>query len=148
MIAIKIDFPAGRWHATAWGTHVNEGVVEWPPCPWRLCRALIAAWHWKHRENESSLRSLIDKLAAQPPAFRLPKASTAHTRHYMPVIAGPKETKTKVFDTFVHISVGESLWIRWDADLTADENALLSTLLESQLQIDVTLINPSVHLVW
>ncbi|MCX6942919.1 MAG: type I-U CRISPR-associated protein Csb2, partial [Verrucomicrobia bacterium] len=49
MIAIKIDFPAGRWHATAWGTHVNEGVTEWPPCPWRLCRALIAAWHWKHR---------------------------------------------------------------------------------------------------
>lgn len=131
MIAIKIDFPAGRWHATAWGTHVNEGVVEWPPCPWRLCRALIAAWHWKHRENEASLRSLIDKLASQPPAFRLPKASTAHTRHYMPVIAGPKETKTKVFDTFVHISAGESLWIRWDADLTAKENALLSTLLES-----------------
>lgn len=30
MIAIKIDFPAGRWHATAWGTHVNEGVTEWP----------------------------------------------------------------------------------------------------------------------
>ena len=131
MIAIKIDFPAGRWHATAWGTHVNEGVVEWPPCPWRLCRALIAAWYWKHRENESSLRSLIDKLAAQPPAFCLPKASAAHTRHYMPVIAGPKETKTKVFDTFVHISAGESLWIRWDANLTADESALLSTLLES-----------------
>lgn len=131
MIAIKVDFPAGRWHATAWGTHVNEGVTEWPPCPWRLCRALIAAWHWKHRDNEPALRSLIEKLAAQPPAFRLPKASTAHTRHYMPVITGPKETKAKVFDTFVHVSTGESLWIRWDADLTEDETALLSTLLES-----------------
>jgi CRISPR-associated protein Csb2 len=131
MIAIKIDFPAGRWHATAWGTHVNEGVVEWPPCPWRLCRALIAAWHWKHRENEAALRGLIDKLAAQPPAFRLPTASTAHTRHYMPVVAGPKESKTKIFDTFVHITAGESLWIRWDADLTETEVSLLSVLLES-----------------
>ncbi|MFA6960867.1 MAG: type I-U CRISPR-associated protein Csb2 [Opitutaceae bacterium] len=131
MIAIKIDFPAGRWHATAWGTHVNEGVTEWPPCPWRLCRALIAAWHWKHRQDEPALRSLIEKLAAQPPAFRLPKASTAHTRHYMPVITGPKESKTKIFDTFVHVTAGESLWIRWDADLTDNETTLLSTLLES-----------------
>ncbi|MDO8538841.1 MAG: type I-U CRISPR-associated protein Csb2 [Opitutaceae bacterium] len=131
MIAIKIDFPASRWHATAWGTHVNEGVTEWPPCPWRLCRALIAAWHWKHRQDEPALRSLIEKLAAQPPAFRLPNASTAHTRHYMPVITGPKESKTKIFDTFVHITAGESLWIRWDADLTENETSLLSTLLES-----------------
>jgi CRISPR-associated protein Csb2 len=131
MIAIKIDFPAGRWHATAWGTHVNEGVIEWPPCPWRLCRALIAAWHWKHRHDEPALRSLIEKLAAQPPAFRLPKASVAHTRHYMPVVIGPNESKTKIFDSFVHVTAGESLWIRWDADLSEPETVLLSTLLES-----------------
>lgn len=77
------------------------------------------------------MRSLIEKLAAQPPAFRLPKASTAHTRHYMPVITGPKESRTKIFDTFVHVSEGESLWIRWDADLSESETSLLSTLLES-----------------
>jgi CRISPR-associated protein Csb2 len=130
MIAIKIDFPAGRWHATAWGSHVNEGVPEWPPCPWRLCRALIAAWHWKHRQDEDRLRCLMEKLTAQPPAYRLPHASTAHTRHYMPVIAGPKETKTKVFDTFIHVSVGESLWIRWDVDLEPAEATLLAILLE------------------
>lgn len=130
MIAIKIDFPAGRWHATAWGSHVNEGLPEWPPCPWRLCRALIAAWHWKYRQDEPTLRSLIEKLAAQPPAFRLPPASSAHTRHYMPVIAGPKETKTKVFDTFIHISPGDSLWIRWDVDLETAESALLAVLLD------------------
>ena len=131
MIAIKIDFPAGRWHATAWGSHVNEGVVEWPPCPWRLCRALIATWHWKHRRDEGVLRSLIEKLSAEPPSYRLPKASTAHTRHYMPVVEGKKETKTKVFDTFVHVSADDSLWIRWDADLTGEESALLSILLGS-----------------
>lgn len=131
MIAIKIDFPAGRWHATAWGSHVNEGVPEWPPCPWRLCRALIAAWHWKHRQDEPALHSLIEKLAAQPPAFRLPPASSAHTRHYMPVIAGPKESKTKVFDTFIHVAPGDSLWIRWDVDLEDSESALLAELLDN-----------------
>jgi CRISPR-associated protein Csb2 len=131
MIAIKIDFPAGRWHATAWGSHVNEGVPEWPPCPWRLCRALIAAWHWKYQRDEGVLRSLIEKLADRLPAFRLPRASSAHTRHYMPVITGPKETKTKVFDTFIHVSAGDSLWVRWDVDLEPTERDLLSTLLEN-----------------
>jgi CRISPR-associated protein Csb2 len=131
MIAIKVDFPAGRWHATAWGSHVNEGVPEWPPCPWRLCRALLAAWHWKHRRDDAIFRNVIEKLAAGPaPEFRLPNASAAHTRHYMPVIAGPKETRTKIFDTFIHINADESLWIRWDVDLNAEERSLLGTLLE------------------
>lgn len=131
MIAIEIRFPAGRWHATAWGSHVNEGVPEWPPCPWRLCRALIAAWHWKHRRDESVLQRLIEKLAGAPaPHFRLPEASAAHTRHYMPVIAGPKETKTKVFDTFVHVNANDSLWIRWDIELDVAEQVLLAALLE------------------
>lgn len=132
MIFLKLDFPAGRWHATAWGSHVNEGVPEWPPCSWRLCRALLAAWHWKHqRRDESALRSLLDKLAAQSPDYFLPDATAAHTRHYMPVIAGPKETKTKVFDTFVHVAANQNLWIRWNVELNPDERALLATLLES-----------------
>jgi CRISPR-associated protein Csb2 len=131
MIFVKVDFPAGRWHATAWGSHVNEGVPEWPPCPWRLCRAVIAAWYWKHRRDESILRSLVEKLAAQSPDYSLPQATAAHTRHYMPVVAGPKETKTKVFDTFVHVTAGRSLWIRWDVELNSDERTLLATLLEA-----------------
>ncbi len=131
MIFVKLDFPAGRWHATAWGSHVNEGVPEWPPCSWRLCRALIAAWHWKHRRAEATLRGLIEKLAAIPPDYFLPEATTAHTRHYMPVIAGPKEIKTKVFDTFVHVTASQSLWIRWNVELNSDEQTLLATLLET-----------------
>lgn len=132
MIAIEIDFPAGgRWHATAWGTHVNEGVPEWPPCPWRLCRALIASWHWKHRREEDVLVSLLEKLASEPPSYHLPDASAAHTRHYMPVIVGKNETKTKIFDTFVHVSADQSLWIRWNVTLSPQERDLLGTLLQS-----------------
>jgi CRISPR-associated protein Csb2 len=131
MIAIKITFPAGRWHATAWGTHVNEGVPEWPPCPWRLLRALLAAWFWKDRRDEAALRSLLEKLAAVAPDYLLPEATAAHTRHYMPVIEGKRESKTKIFDTFVHVAEGQALWIRWNVDLSADERALLGRLLAS-----------------
>lgn len=129
MIAIKITFPAGRWHATAWGTHVNEGVPEWPPCPWRLLRALLAAWFWKDRRDEATLRSLLEKLAAASPHYLLPEATAAHTRHYMPVIEGRKETRTRIFDTFVHVSDGGALWIRWDVALTPEESGLLARLL-------------------
>lgn len=138
---IKIDFPSGRWHATAWGSHVNEGVPEWPPCSWRLCRALIAAWYWKHqRQDKTTLRCLIDKLAAQSPEYLLPEATAAHTRHYMPD-ASPTHrennrnvwgaAKDKIFDTFVHVAAEQSLWIRWDVELNSDERALLDTLVKS-----------------
>lgn len=131
MIAIKLTFPAGRWHATAWGTHVNEGVPEWPPCPWRLLRALLAAWFWKDRRDKAILRSLLEKLAVVAPDYLLPEATAAHTRHFMPVVEGKNETKTKIFDTFVHVSEGQALWIRWDVNLTAEERALLDRLLAS-----------------
>ena len=45
MIAISLRFLTGRFHATPWGHHVNEGVVEWPPSPWRLLRALVATFY-------------------------------------------------------------------------------------------------------
>jgi CRISPR-associated protein Csb2 len=130
MIAIRISFPTGRWHATAWGTHVNEGVVEWPPCPWRLLRALLAAWYWKDRRDDQVMSSLIKKLASELPDYLLPEATAAHTRHYMPVIEGKKETPSKIFDTFVHVAAGQSLWICWNVQLPEPEKLLLARLLD------------------
>ena len=46
-VIIKLRFPGGRYHATPWGRHVNEGAVEWPPSPYRLVRALYDAWKRK-----------------------------------------------------------------------------------------------------
>jgi CRISPR-associated protein Csb2 len=131
MIALKIEFPAGRWHATAWGTHVNEGVPEWPPCPWRLLRAFLAAWYWKDRRDERDLHTLLAKLAAVAPDYLLPEATAAHTRHYMPVVEGKNESKTKIFDTFIHVNEGQALWIRWNVALTSQESDLLTRLVTS-----------------
>jgi CRISPR-associated protein Csb2 len=36
MLALAFTFPAGRYHATPWGRHVNEADVAWPPEPWRI----------------------------------------------------------------------------------------------------------------
>ena len=127
----EFRFLAGRLHTTPWGSHVNEGVVEWPPSPWRLLRALLATWHLKATEQipVSVLRDLITKLASQPPRYQLPDASTGHTRHYMPFNEGKNEKTTKIFDTFVVIGKDTPLLVCWDVDLPPAERSALDTLL-------------------
>ncbi len=66
MIVLELTFPAGRYHATPWGRHVNEGAIEWPPSPWRIVRALMATWYLKAREiPEATVRSLLNALNAK-----------------------------------------------------------------------------------
>ncbi|MDA1278162.1 MAG: type I-U CRISPR-associated protein Csb2 [Verrucomicrobia bacterium] len=128
MTVLELRFPAGRFHATPWGRHVNEGVVEWPPAPWRIVRALIATWHLKAREiPEETARSLVNALS-QPPTFHLPRASTSHTRHYLPFNEGKNEKTTKVFDTFILLPDDGAILVAWDATVSPAELDALRNL--------------------
>lgn len=131
MIALTIRFPGGRYHATPWGSHVNEASVEWPPSPWRLLRALVSAWHRTAPDLPAEdVRALLDALAA-PPGYRLPSAAPAHTRHYMPDADHRREvrlTQNLVFDAFLRISPDEPLVVLWDLDLTPSRLAHLRRL--------------------
>lgn len=134
MIRIAITFPVGRYHATSWGSHVNEGVVEWPPSPWRLCRVLLAVWHRKLRPDVSAeiVDSILAKLASKLPSYSLPVFEASHTRHYMPVIKGAAESRTKVFDTFYRFSnEEEAIVVHWAVDLTGDETHALERLVSA-----------------
>src|SRR5258705_10693721 len=130
MTVLELRFPAGRFHATPWGRHVNEGAVEWPPSPWRILRALIATWHLKAKDNipESSMRGLVASLVAKCPSYRLPKASLGHTRHYMPYLEGKNQKTTKVFDTFVQVAAEEPVQVAWDIELSPPEMETLRLL--------------------
>jgi len=137
MVSIEINFTASRYHATPWDHHVNEGVVEWPPSPWRLLRALLATWHLKARDevSDSTLSTLLETLAEEAPNYCVPLRSTAaHTRHYMPIGKVAKESglevTRKVFDTFVHTSSNEALVVRWShVTLPEDARGALAVLL-------------------
>ena len=119
MFALSFRFPAGRYHATPWGRNVNEADVAWPPEPWRLLRALIAAyWRKGDRANwsEDDLSSLIDSLAASLPEYSLPTGAIhAHTRHYMPTgsLEKGRPKTTLVFDAFVRLHAGATLVASW-----------------------------------
>ncbi|VBB45910.1 conserved hypothetical protein [uncultured Desulfatiglans sp.] len=132
MPTLIIHFTAGRYHATPWGHHVNEGLVEWPPSPWRLLRAFLAVGYntlaWQG-DAPPLARSLIEKLASTLPTYRMPKATGAHSRHYMPLgfMEQGREKTTLVFDTWVRIGSG-GLAVRWDVQLSLEEEALLSRI--------------------
>jgi CRISPR-associated protein Csb2 len=134
MLAIALSFPAGRYHATPWGRHVNEADVAWPPDPWRLSRALIATWHRKldpQQYPRTLLSSLLARMAAaQPPHIRLPEdAIHAHTRHYVPT-KGDK--RTLIFDAFARVAPEDPIVMAWrELQLPPEEEQLLDALLET-----------------
>ncbi len=125
MLILKFRFLAGRYHATPWGAHVNEGLVEWPPSPWRVLRAMIAVGFSRLGwiETPTVARALLERLATRPPTVYLPPARAAHTRHYMPTNDKP----TKVLDTFAHVGDGE-VAVVWDVDVPPDERALVEEI--------------------
>jgi CRISPR-associated protein Csb2 len=129
MVSLKVTFLAGRYHATPWGRNVNEGVVEWPPSPWRILRALVSSWKRCCPELDAGRLSRILRVLAAPPVFLLPRASVGHTRHFMPnASAGvfAPESRDRVFDPFVAVSREDVVSVVWpDAELSQDDRLLL-----------------------
>lgn len=123
MLCLLFEFPGGRYHATPWGHHVNEGLVEWPPSPWRIIRALLATGYtklgWKDVPRE--MQALVEALAASLPTYRLPAATLGHTRHYMPIKGWKRgvQKTSLVIDAFVrpHGALG----VLWPAAETSPE---------------------------
>lgn len=129
MIAIGFSFPAGRFHATPWGRHVNEGVPEWPPSPWRLVRSLIFTWKRKTDHlTVDDVRSVVEQLLSAP-VFQLPPASAGHTRHYM---SQNKKLPKLVFDAFVCLNRNDELIALWpDAHLDEKQASVLQQILQN-----------------
>jgi len=132
MTTITVRFLAGRYHATPWGRHVNEGAVEWPPHPWRLLRALVATW--KRTLPELALESVepVFHALTGAPEFILPPAETSHTRHYMPWFKKGPEDRTLVFDTFVVVPRDAAVAICWpEVVLDAEGRRTLGRILKN-----------------
>ncbi|NIP67097.1 type I-U CRISPR-associated protein Cas5/Cas6, partial [Candidatus Bathyarchaeota archaeon] len=136
MIAASFRFPAGRYHATPWGQHVNEGVPEWPPSPWRILRALVSSWKRTMPEvKEKKIQEILSQLCSAP-LFHLPRATVSHTRHYMPWDKRWRKkrdaSRTLVFNTFVAISKEDPVVVYWpEADLDEKQKETLDSLLRN-----------------
>lgn len=123
MLAIEVRLTQGRFHATPWGRHVNEGVPEWPPSPWRLLRALCSSW--LSLGEPEGFAQLVSELAREAPLFHLPAHGVGHLRRYLPV----GEKRRLGLDSFV--SVEEPMLFLWpELQLGAEQLTLLDELLE------------------
>ncbi len=131
MLTLSFTFPAGRYHATPWGRHVNEADVGWPPDLWRLTRAFIATWHRKLDPEvfpKDRLVDLLATLAEEAPHYALPEAVHFHTRHYMPV----RDKPSLIFDAFAQVGREAALIAHWpNTTLDSVQTELLDALLDA-----------------
>ncbi|GLY28096.1 type I-U CRISPR-associated protein Csb2 [Kineosporia sp. NBRC 101731] len=130
---VAVRFTLGRYHATPWNAHVNEGQVELPPAPWRILRALYAVWKERQPQlNEQVVHELLAELA-DPPEYLVPEHFIAHTRHYYPDRASSSDKKStdRTLDAFAAIDPREPLLITWPVDLKPEHHQALVTLCES-----------------
>ncbi|MDQ3763511.1 MAG: type I-U CRISPR-associated protein Csb2 [Actinomycetota bacterium] len=130
---LVLQFPWGRYHATPWGRHVNEGAVELPPSPWRVLRALYAVWRTRAPElDEEMIHGLLTRLA-EPPTFHVPRHGVAHTRHYYPDMAHRTGAASvdRTLDAFAVLERGAELAVCWPFELPAPQRAALERLASS-----------------
>lgn len=132
MTTVELRLLANRYHGTAWGRHVNEGVPEWPPSPYRLVRALYDAWKRKCAHlSEEAVLEVLRALAETPPAYRLPKAVASHTRSYLSSNTLDPSDKSLIFDAFVAVAKDARCYIEWPAELSGEQKETLAQLLEA-----------------
>lgn len=125
---LVLTFPLGRYHATPWERHVNEGAVELPPSPWRLLRTLYAVWQTRCPQIPAPVvHQLLSDLAV-PPMFYIPAHSISHSRHYYP---DAKDGRDRTLDAFAVFGLGDQLVAQWPVELEPDRWNALRRIAES-----------------
>lgn len=121
MLTLRLSFPWGRYYAHPWGQNPSRITeAEWPPSPWRLLRAVAAAWFQANpgREASSELVQTLETLGRELPTFVLPKVSFSRTIHYQPYFKKDKEANSRAkYQRARHenhfVAVGGDVLIRW-----------------------------------
>lgn len=129
-VIVDVTFPFGYVHATPWGTHVNEGAVEWPPSPWRLLRGLAATWFTRHPElAPEAVVPVLAALATAPAVRAAPRTETS-IRSYLPSEADRSGALDRdlVIDAFAAVEPGTGVSYRWATDIDLDQQRILDAL--------------------
>ena len=126
-ITLALHFPWKRYHATPWGHYVNEGLVEIPPSPWRILRALYSVWKLRVPDlDPDTVHTLLERLAI-PPNYTLPPYRVSHTRHYLPDSKHRtgKPSTDLALDAFALLGGDATIYVHWPTRLEpAQEQAL------------------------
>jgi CRISPR-associated protein Csb2 len=133
MLTIKIELIANRYHANPWNRAHVEGMVEWPPSPWRILRAILAGG-FAAKVEEPDLKSLVGKLSESFPSFYLPQGSYLQIRSPRKDLTGDTDfikPGKDIVDAYLNFDASDRIiWIFWDnLDLAENEKSLLARCL-------------------
>jgi CRISPR-associated protein Csb2 len=122
MLTIWLRFPYGRFYAHPWGQNpVRVAEAEWPPSPWRLLRAIAAAWFRRNPGLPASCEfsTLMETLGQELPVMKLPPVSFSKTVHYHP---NPGVPSGKVRHENHFVAVGGDVLFQWTLAKIASKN--------------------------
>lgn len=114
MLTLRLHFAWGRYYAHPWGQNpVRISEAEWPPSPWRLLRAIAAAWFRKHpgRRPSEELTDSLETLGRELPSIGLPEVSFAKTVHYQPSFENSVPKRVRHENHFA--AVGGDVLFQW-----------------------------------
>lgn len=127
MPVLELCFPAGRYHATAWGRNVNEGEPEWPPSPFRLARALLDIRYRRHDELSEDVTAHTLSLLAGHPRFSLPPVRAMAVKCYLDQNKKELE-KQPVLDAFVCMEKNAALYMELPQNASEEDLKVLAQL--------------------
>lgn len=135
MIYIKVQFHTNQYQACAWGHHHSEGVIDWPPAPWRLLRAIAAGSYSVSLLDryQPTLKALLHKLAAVLPSYTLPPVTYIQHRSPRPQV-NKKSAKVgpgkDLYSAGLLMSSSQNvIYIHWPVTLSETEELVLGLCL-------------------
>jgi CRISPR-associated protein Csb2 len=131
MIHIKIQFHTNQYQACAWGNLHAEGVIDWPPAPWRILRSIVAGAYNVNlpQSDQLTLKTLLHKLACALPSYTLPPATYIQHRSPRPQVnlktAKVEPGKTLYSAGLLMSSERNHLYVHWPVTLCQTESLVL-----------------------
>lgn len=96
---IKISLLLHQYHGNAWHHAHCEGLVDWPPAPWRILRSLVAGSYNTNfsQLQQTTLKQVLWKMAQVAPTYYLPPTAYLQWRSPRPQVqknasVGPGKT--------------------------------------------------------
>lgn len=132
-IIIEVKLLTERYHAHEWGkAQFAMDKPEWPPSPWRLLRAMAAAWFGFDQSNnpnqfsQTFAHGVLEALGRSNVELWLPVTAFDELHFYQP-LEGP--TGRKLHHDLFAVPSGGHFYFAFQANLSGDQTELLNVLL-------------------
>jgi CRISPR-associated protein Csb2 len=132
---IKISLLTHQYHGNAWHHAHCEGLIDYPPAPWRILRSIVAGSYNVNNapEHQAVLKQLLWKMAQVLPTYYLPPTAYLQWRSPRPQVqkdATITPGKTLYSACLILPENDSAIYCNYDIDCTALEKSILTQVME------------------